>query len=285
MSLTPVETRAPPTPGKLVYRLVLPEQTPSNNVIKGMHFHTYRALRKRWRTMVLAALRGLRPASSIRNAGLTVVRHCASSGLDWDNAYGGLKPLLDCLVEPSARNPDGLGLIADDNPRNMPVAPYMQQVVSSRGEGRTEVLIYDVEGGASTPGWQEGGNLTYHLWLPEETPSNNVIKGLHFHAYRAFRNKWRDRVYCALQGSGIKETVAVSRLEIVRHCVGHLDWDNALGGLKPFLDCLVAPSARNPDGLGLVADDNPHNMPQPPFMRQVKAKRGEGRTELLVYAM
>ena len=76
-----------------------------------------------------------------------------------------------------------------------------------------------------------------------------------------------------------------SALIIVRHSAGVLDWDNALGGLKPLLDCLVAPSNRNPSGLGLIRDDNPCNMPFPPFMQQLSAKRRAGSTALYIYAL
>jgi hypothetical protein len=36
---------------------------------------------------------------------------------DWDGLYGGLKPLLDTLVVSTKRNPHGLGVITDDNPK------------------------------------------------------------------------------------------------------------------------------------------------------------------------
>jgi hypothetical protein len=106
-------------PRQLIYELHLPEPTPSNNAIKGMHFHAYKKLRNGMRASVLAALGGNTPASPLLCSALEVERYCAGS-LDWDNAYGGLKPLLDCLVAKRARNPDGLGLIQDDSPKFMP---------------------------------------------------------------------------------------------------------------------------------------------------------------------
>jgi hypothetical protein len=65
--------------------------------------------------------------------------------LDWDNAYGGLKPLLDCLVAQIARNPDGLGLIQDDSPKFMPEAPRVFQLPAKRGSGFAVVRIYSVD--------------------------------------------------------------------------------------------------------------------------------------------
>ena len=130
--------------GELRYELSLPVETPSNNVIKGLHFHAYKHLRRQWRMMVQAALGGQLPEQPVERSFLVVTRECAGGGLDWDNAYGGLKPMLDCLVAPSAKNPDGLGLILDDNPRAMPFPPFVEQVSAKRGEGRTRVRIYEL---------------------------------------------------------------------------------------------------------------------------------------------
>ena len=48
-------------PRELIYELHLPAATPSNNAIKGMHFHAYKKLRNGWRTSVLAAIGGKVP--------------------------------------------------------------------------------------------------------------------------------------------------------------------------------------------------------------------------------
>jgi hypothetical protein len=118
--------------------------TASNNVIKGMHFHAYKSLRKSWQKLVFAALGGVLPKAPIDKSFLVITRYCAGAGLDWDNAYGGLKPLLDCLVMPSTRNPDGLGLIVDDNPKNMPYAPFVKQEKAKMRDGRTVVQIFEL---------------------------------------------------------------------------------------------------------------------------------------------
>lgn len=125
-----------------VFELTLPQATPSNNTVKNMHFRAYKKLREEFRALVLEALGGELPAEPIELSSLEVVRYSAGS-LDWDNAFGGLKPLLDCLVMPSARNPDGIGLIRDDNPKAMPEAPRMRQLQAKKGQGRTVVRIYD----------------------------------------------------------------------------------------------------------------------------------------------
>lgn len=130
--------------GQLAYSLRLPLATPSNNELREMHFLEYRRLRRSWCDHVAAALRFQRPASPLAKAGLHIRRHCAGGGLDWDNAYGGLKPLLDCLVAASPRNPDGLGLILNDSLDCIPVSPFLEQLAAPRSKAFTEVFIYDL---------------------------------------------------------------------------------------------------------------------------------------------
>lgn len=130
--------------GQLRYVLRYEQQTPSNNELREMHYHVYRRLRRQWLGLTLQALAGKpRPVEPLTCAFVAVQRHCAGE-LDWDNAYGGLKPLLDCLVARSRRNPDGLGFIVDDSPRCLPLPPFMEQVSASPGKGKTLVLIYEL---------------------------------------------------------------------------------------------------------------------------------------------
>lgn len=131
--------------------------------------------------------------------------------------------------------------------------------------------------------WGVPGVLRYHLLIDEQTPSNNELREMHFQAYRRLRYRYRYLVLKALGGVRPAEPLPYSLIEVRRRCAGQLDWDNALGGLKPLLDCLVQSTKHNPDGLGLVVDDSPRSMPLPPFMRQLPARRGKGSTELLVY--
>jgi hypothetical protein len=134
------------------------------------------------------------------------------------------------------------------------------------------------------PAWATPERLKYRLVLDEASPSNNALRAMHFRVYKSQRAKWRARVLTAI-GQQPGSAIALSGLVVIRRSVGHLDWDNALGGLKPLLDCLVLPSERNPDGLGVIADDNPDNMPYAPVMIQEKAKRGAGSTEVLVFEL
>jgi len=138
---------------------------------------------------------------------------------------------------------------------------------------------------AASPIAHHGGILRYALLLPAATPSNNTIKDMHFRAYQKERQGWRLMVLSALKGARPAAPIQRARLVIIRHSAGYLDWDNALGGLKPLLDCLVSASKRNPDGLGLIADDNPVAMPEPPYMRQENCRRRQGHTECYIFEL
>lgn len=129
---------------KPAYRFELDEATPSNNVIKNLHFQVYRNLRNSWAWKVKAAVG--QEIKTVELAWLAITRFSAGSGLDWDNAYGGLKPLLDCLVVGTAKNPSGLGLIRDDSPKCMPFPPLLRQEGAKRGQSRTLVEIFDLTG-------------------------------------------------------------------------------------------------------------------------------------------
>lgn len=129
------------------YQFELPEATPSLNELRAIHWQDYRKLRRHYRAMVsgLLLVQRVRIGAPIRHAMLLVERGAASGGLDWDNAYGGLKPLMDCLVAPTTRNPDGLGLIQDDGPCHIPVPPIVRQTKTPRGQGYTRVAVFDLE--------------------------------------------------------------------------------------------------------------------------------------------
>jgi hypothetical protein len=297
--------------GKELFKLELPEIVPSNNELRGMNRFAYQSLREKWRDMVAvslgaklppkpakanreegreewrslvyAALEGIRPAKAYDMTSIAVRRHSPGE-LDWDNAYGGLKPILDCLVMPSKRNPDGLGFIKDDNPRSMPLPPYVEQCQGKRGAGKTEIVVYETTKDVARP-QVFTGEPTYRIEIPLETPSNNVIKGMHFKDYKALRKRWQYEIIVAHGGRRPKAPLKVAGVAINRYSSGQLDWDNAYGGLKPLLDCLVYVSNRNPNGLGFILDDNPTQMPIPPYLQQLRAQAEAGKTEILIYAL
>ncbi len=108
-----------------------------------MHFTAYRKLREDFYWQIYASLKGVRPTAPLPKVFISIERKSAGE-LDWDNAYGGLKPILDCLVRPTARNPSGLGLIEDDSPRHMPYPPLLTQLKANRSQGMTRVLIFEL---------------------------------------------------------------------------------------------------------------------------------------------
>ena len=108
-----------------------------------MHFAAYKRLRESYAWLLHQALAGQRPPQ-LAQAAIVYVRRRGELGLDWDNLYGGLKPLQDCLVAPSKRSPTGLHIIEDDSPRHMPFAPFVFQGRAEAGEGSTEVFVFDL---------------------------------------------------------------------------------------------------------------------------------------------
>ena len=59
----------------------------------------------------------------------------ANKSLDWDNMLGGLKPVLDVLCAFNASvNPEGLGLLAGDSVKYMPLCPVLRQVAIKKVE-------------------------------------------------------------------------------------------------------------------------------------------------------
>jgi hypothetical protein len=131
-------------------------------------------------------------------------------------------------------------------------------------------------------GWCVRERLAMHLRFDRQSPSNNEIKGMHHFVYRDLRQEWSLEVRAAL-GKRVAPKLTRAGLVLVRRCVGLLDWDNAYGGMKPILDCLVMRTDRNPSGWGIVADDSPRHIPSPPLLFQLPAKVGRGSLDILVF--
>lgn len=130
------------------------------------------------------------------------------------------------------------------------------------------------------PNPPEGFSL-WHTWESSElTPSNNLLKGMHYQAYRKLRSQWRDR----LLGQKPQDCPLIKAyLLVVRKSLKVLDWDNAYGGLKPLLDCLSLPSLSNPDGLGWIMDDKPNVLVQIGIQQIQVAHKNETGTILYLY--
>lgn len=79
------------------------------------------------------------PLEPIPRCRIAVVR--GSSGVpDPDGLVASVKPLLDCLVNATTRNPHGLGIIEDDGPEHI-VELRATHEPAKRGQGYTEVYI------------------------------------------------------------------------------------------------------------------------------------------------
>ncbi|MHB1666160.1 hypothetical protein [Thiomonas sp.] len=250
--------------------------TPSNNSLRRLHFWAYRRIRQAYRDEL--ASQGQRLAQPLERAFITFRRYSAGN-LDWDNAYGGIKPLLDCLLMPSKNNPDGLGFVRDDSPASLPRAPRLEQLPAKRSHGYVEVEITSALEDEEEP---DLGVLVHRWVVPLLSPSNNQIKRLHPQAYRVLRSRWRQALETAPRPANLTLPLPSARLRVIRRSARLLDWDNAYGGLKPVLDCLTLPGERNPDGLGYLRDDGPAVLALPTFSQHPSCSASKG-TELQLY--
>lgn len=117
----------------------IPKATPTLNLIKGMNRFTYKELRREFCWMVKAHCDI--PSEPVEYCDIIITRY-GQRLLDWDNCYGGIKPLMDCLVMPTSTSPDGLGVILDDNPKIVH-SLTMHQVKVKKGEEATKVKILE----------------------------------------------------------------------------------------------------------------------------------------------
>lgn len=132
-------------PERLAFHARLGVQSPSNNELRKMHFAPYKRLREDFALELRSAL-GRDAPPRLQRSALIYVRRCGNDGLDWDNAYGGLKPVQDCLTAPSKSSPSGLHIIEDDDPVHMPFPPFVFQGKASPGKGNIEVFVFDLLG-------------------------------------------------------------------------------------------------------------------------------------------
>lgn len=116
--------------------------TPTLNEVLRWHWRRQRESVKQMSAQVWVALKGKKPAQSMKRARVTIERH--SSGTpDNDGLIGGLKHLIDTLVMPSKRNPHGLGLIENDDPSCIELVA--RSVRSNRAGQKTLVTVEELE--------------------------------------------------------------------------------------------------------------------------------------------
>ena len=86
------------------------------------------------------------PKRALEFCQIQVWRHCLQLP-DWDALYGGVKPLLDCLVVCTKRNPHGLGFIRDDSPTVIRELIVLPVYVPTRKQECTVVRIRETRTG------------------------------------------------------------------------------------------------------------------------------------------
>lgn len=125
---------------ELVYSLRLPEPTILLNRWTRMHHRQKTRHISTLQWAVLTAYDG-RPIRALAQCWIHVKRGNPRPFPDLDGLIGGLKPLLDVLVLPRARNPYGLGFIQDDC-QSVLCKLTAESVVTPRRQGYTQVDIY-----------------------------------------------------------------------------------------------------------------------------------------------
>ena len=151
LSYGTMRQEAPDLPGwaretSLVWGVRLSQPTPSSGALERLTASQRAALRRQWRDLLLAQAPPP-PEKAFAKVGLVIVRK-ASRLVNWDNAFGGLKPLMDCLVIRKLQHPDGLGYLFDDHPGSgMPHPPALAQQLVSKADESTLLFLFDLERG------------------------------------------------------------------------------------------------------------------------------------------
>lgn len=122
-------------------RIEIPEPTILLNEWQRLHWRERRKHHKRLAWTLLQAI-GHWKRPPIQRCHVTIERYSAKLP-DWDGLYGGFKPLLDCLVVESKRNPLGFGVIQDDSPKHILTLTAVP-CLAPEGQGRTVVTIEEV---------------------------------------------------------------------------------------------------------------------------------------------
>lgn len=127
--------------GRIV-TFILPTPTLLLNETLRMHWSE----RRRRQTMLAWDIKLLttrqRPAEPFPRARVRVERHSIKVP-DYDGMVGGLKSLLDCLIPHSKRHPNGLGIVADDNPACLQLDAVSVKA-DRRNEQKTVVIIEEL---------------------------------------------------------------------------------------------------------------------------------------------
>lgn len=123
----------------------IPEPWPLLNKWQRMHWRERKRVTERFSWLIrMAAAETLRELSGpIQLCSIHAERYHGRSRVhlpDWDGLYGGLKPVLDCLIPRSARHPHGLGIIQDDSPLHI-VCLHATPLLSGENGSRSVIYI------------------------------------------------------------------------------------------------------------------------------------------------
>ena len=124
--------------------------------------------------------------------------------------------------------------------------------------------------------------LGIDITIPMVPPSLNVQRRMHFGAYKRLRGELAKQVHWALiEGRHIRPLpMPFARIVFTRQASRSLDVDNLAGSMKPLLDVLRPGARLNPNGLGLIEDDDASHCTV--IYQQEKTKRGQERTRIQI---
>ncbi len=142
-----------------IIRFTLPKPTPTLNQLQRRHFHARSNDKKKLSWEIRCALGVSRPAAPFARAHVLIERFSTGTP-DRDNLFGGVKDLVDCLLDqgirmvnglPVALHPTGLGLILDDSPKHMMLEVFSR----SPGRGMTARTVVTITEMGPEPPAQE----------------------------------------------------------------------------------------------------------------------------------
>ena len=126
--------------GELKYKLRIDEPFLLLNKLQRMHWSDRKKYHQRLYWLLRQQITSP-PRTPLLRCRIHVTRGNPPPLPDLDGLYGGVKPLLDCLVVKTKANPLGMGFIMDDN-QNVIEELKVESVKTRRCEGFTEIRIY-----------------------------------------------------------------------------------------------------------------------------------------------
>lgn len=120
----------------------MPTPTPLLNGTLRMHYRQRMRIQKSTAWEILAATAGVPPTEPFQWARVTVERMSVGRP-GWQGVAGGANLLLNCLVRCTPGNPQGLGIIHNDEPSSIQLVTKLVHVSKAREQG-TRVTIEEL---------------------------------------------------------------------------------------------------------------------------------------------